>query len=174
MLAGQALLWLGDTKAAQQELVLAQRDLQDVPVVTAGIIPRRSQVEPWVESLRGELLLRAGKTDEARAVLQGVQSALRAIPGPDAWAQTLFRLELMARSAMELGDWTLAEHTAKQMLDHDPAYGGSHLAMAQVYQHKGKQADASREFETARRYWHDADRDLPELAQIAHTSTPRK
>ena len=61
---------------------------------------------------------------------------MRAAPGPDAWSQALFRLESMARSAMEAGDWDLAEFIAAQMLDHDAAYGGSHFTLALVLRHK--------------------------------------
>ena len=38
----------------------------------------------------------------------------------------LFRLEAMAHVAREVGDWDLAESMARQMLEHDAAYGGSH------------------------------------------------
>jgi Flp pilus assembly protein TadD len=86
--------------------------------------------------------------------------------GPDAWSQTLFLLESMARSARELGDWDLAEFTARQMLEHDPAYGGTHLALALVLEHAGDAAGAAREFAEAERLWPDADDDLAELAVI--------
>ena len=166
-LAGQALIGLGRIDEAAGELEAARRDLEQVPRVTPGIIPRRSQVDPWVESLRGELLLRTGKMEEGRAVLKEVQRVIRAIPGPDAWTQNLFLLESMARSARDAGDWDLAEHTAKQMLDHDPAYAGSHLALALVLRQKGDPAGAARELEAARRFWRDADTGLPELVLIA-------
>ena len=77
-------------------------------------------------------------------ILENVVRA-RERPGPDAWSQALFRLESMARSAMEAGDWELAEFIAAQMLDHDAAYGGSHLVMALVLRHKGDTAAATRE-----------------------------
>jgi tetratricopeptide (TPR) repeat protein len=173
-LAGQALIWLGRIEAASEELEAARRELEGVPRVAPGLVPRRTAVEPWVESLRGELLLRTGNREEGRAVLKEVQRALRAIPGPDAWTQTLFRLESMARSAIEAGDWDLAEYTAAQMLDHDAAYGGSHLAMALVLRHKGDAAGVTRELEAAKRFWRDADPDFQELTQIAEASAPAR
>ena len=163
-IAGQALIGLGRLDEAATALEAARRELESVPVTTPGIVPRRSAVEPWVESLRGELLLRTGKGAEGRAILKDVQRAFRAIPGPDAWSQGLFRLESIARSAVEAGDWDLAEHTAGQMLDHDAAYGGSHYVMAQVLRHKGDPAGADRELKAARGFWRDADPDLPELS----------
>ena len=69
----------------------------------------------------------------------------------------------MARNAMEAKDWDLAEHVAKQMLEHDEAYGGSHYIMALVLQNKSDRVGAHREVEAARQYWKDADSDLPEL-----------
>ena len=44
----------------------------------------------------------------------------------------------------------VADYTARQMLDHDAAYGGSHLALALVLDHQGDAAGADSELETAR------------------------
>jgi len=93
-----------------------------------------------------------------------VEKRLRALPGPDAWIQALFRLEAIARAAREVGDWELAEHTAREMIDHDRAYGGSHLALALVEAHKGERAKAGESLAAAAAYWADADPDLAELA----------
>jgi hypothetical protein len=165
-LGGLALFGLGRIEAARQSLDSARRELETVPRVTPGIVPNRTMVEPWVESLHGDLLIRTGKKAEGRTTLKEVQRKLRVTPGADAWIQTLFRLESIARSAREAEEWELAEYTAAQMLDHDAAYGGSHFAMALVLRHKGDTAGAAREFEAARHYWRNADPDLPELREI--------
>ena len=165
-LAGEAYIDLGKIKEAEAELKAAQEELAKVPTVTPGIVPRRSTVEPLVEALRGEILMRTGNQSEGRTVLKEVQRKLRAMPGPDAWSQALFRLEVMARRARDAGDWKLAEYTAEQMLDHDAAYGGSHLAMALVLQKKGDAAGAAKEFEAAMLKWRDADPDLAERKRI--------
>jgi len=52
------------------------------------------------------------------------------------------------------------------MLEHDPAYGGSHLALALVAEHKGDGPTAAREFAAAATSWAEADAGLPELAQV--------
>lgn len=166
-LAGRALIGLGRVEDAGKELETARRLLEDVPRVAAGTVPRRAMVEPWVDLLRGELLLRTGRMEEGSALLKEVQRTLRSLPGPDNWSQTLFSLELIARSAMDAGAWDLAEYTASQMLDHDPAYGGSHLAVALTLQHQGDLDAASREMATAKVCWKDADTDLPELTPVA-------
>jgi tetratricopeptide (TPR) repeat protein len=170
-LAGQALLALERKQDAATELAAARHELESVPVIFDGINPPRSAVEPWVDALHGEMLLRDGKSEEARTVLKGVIQALRSTPGPDAWSQGLFRLESMARSAMDVGDWEFAEYVAAQMIDHDAAYGGSHYATARVLQHKGDAAGALREIDTAKRYWKDADRDFPELKAMDEVAT---
>jgi tetratricopeptide (TPR) repeat protein len=164
-LAGQALLWLNRPAEARKELEAAQRELANVPQQTIGLDPSRAAVEPWVEALRGDLLLRSGNKEEARTVLKDVVRAMRQTPGPDAWSQALFRLDAMSKTAIAAGDWELAEFVAQQMLEHDPAYGGSHRAMALVLRHQGDAAAADREFATAKTYWRDADPDLPELAR---------
>jgi hypothetical protein len=112
-------------------------------------------------------LLRDGETEEGRTILKDVVKKLRAAPGPDAWSQGLFRLEVIARTAMEAGDWELSEFLAQQMLDHDAAYGGSHYTHARVLQHKGDTGNAAKEVEAARRYWRDADKDLAELREMS-------
>jgi hypothetical protein len=109
------------------------------------------------------MLLRAGKKQEGEEILKGVVKGLRAALGPDAWSQGLFRLELMAHAAMEAGDWEFADYVAAQMLDHDPAYGGSHYASALVLEHRGDAAGARREIEQAKQCWKDADPDFAEL-----------
>ncbi len=166
-LAAQALIGLHRFDDARAELMEAEEALLLVPVVTGGIVPKRSVVQVWVDAARGDLLLASGETEEADAVLKAAQKAFRDTPGPDAWSQALFRLDTMARSARMAGDWTLAEFTARQMLDHDSAYGGSHLALALVLEHKGDIAAAKREMAEARKYWRDADADLMELKEIA-------
>jgi tetratricopeptide (TPR) repeat protein len=165
-LAGHALLALQRPQEAEAALAAAEKEVALTPTLVGGIAVSRSQAQPYVTTLRGEILLRSGKPEEGRAVLKDIERVLRAIPGPDAWIQALFRLEAIARTAREVGDWDLAEHTARQMLDHDAAYAGSHLALGLVARHKGDAATAEGELATAERYWPDADPDLPELAQV--------
>jgi tetratricopeptide (TPR) repeat protein len=173
-LAAHALVALGRVDEARTELAAAERELEQVPVVTPGIVPKRSMVRGWVDAARGELLLRTGERERAREILKEAQRELRATPGPDAWTQTLFRLEAMARSAREADDWELAEYTAKQMLDHDAAYGGSHLALALVLAERGDAAGARREMEQAKRFWRDADGDMAELRQVDGALTSKR
>jgi len=173
-LAAHALVALGRVDEARAELAAAEGDLAQVPLVTPGIVPKRSMVKGWVDAARGELLLRTGGREQAREILKEAQRELRATPGPDAWTQTLFRLETMARSAREAGDWELAEHTAKQMLDHDAAYGGSHLALALVLAERGDAAGARLEMEQAKRFWRDADGDMAELRQVDGALTSKR
>lgn len=172
-LAGQALVAQGKADAAAQELQKAERELEQVPRVAPGLIPRRNQVDPWVDALRGELQLRTGKGPEGRETVKKAVLALRAAPGPDAWSQALFRLDSFARTAREVGDWELAEFVAGQMLAHDDDYGGSHLARALVFQHQGDVTGAEREMEAARECWRAADANLPEL-KLLRTSTAAK
>ena len=57
---------------------------------------------------------------------------LRARTGPDNWAQALFTLEAIAKTARDAGDWPFADWAARQMLEHDPNYAGGHYALALV------------------------------------------
>jgi tetratricopeptide (TPR) repeat protein len=172
-LGGHALLALGRRADGAQALARAEAELAAVPALVGGINVSRAAATPWVDMLRGEVLLRSGKRDEGRALLKEVQRALRATPGPDAWIQALFRLESIARLAREVGDWELAEYTAGQMIDHDRAYAGSQLALAAVADHKGDRAAAAQARAAAEGYWRDADPDLPELAAIRSRTAER-
>ncbi|MCI0416977.1 hypothetical protein L0222_29770 [bacterium] len=174
-LMGQALIRLKRLDKATEALQHAEKELESIPKITAGILPNRFALQPWVDTLRGELLLTNGKQREGRILLEKVQRTMRAIPGADAWSQTLFQLESIAHNARETGNWELAEFTAQQMLDHDSAYGGSHLAMAFVRQHQGRDSDAAEALEQAKRLWKDADPDfLKNIATKVATTSPGK
>lgn len=170
-LAGHAQLGLRAKDRARTELAAAQKALEEVPSLTAGISVNRAAALPYVDALRAELLLRDGKLEEGGALLKDVQSRLRALPGPDAWTQALFRLEGFAQTARDVGDWGLAEYTARQMLDHDSAYAGSHFAMAIVARERGDMDLARIEAAAARKYWKDADPGLKELRELKALET---
>ncbi|HET8648188.1 MAG TPA: hypothetical protein VFO85_22015, partial [Vicinamibacteria bacterium] len=164
-LSGHAQLGLGRLEEARQSLAAAEREMAAVPTLVGGLAISRGSVLPYVDTLRGEILLREGRA-EGRDLLKDVQRRLRALPGPDAWIQSLFRLESIARMARDVGDWELAEYTARQMLDHDAAYAGSHLALALVARKRGQAEEATRASAAAARYWRDADADLAERALL--------
>jgi len=119
-----------------------------------------------LEGLQGEFLLRTAQREKGRAAMERAAQKWRGLPGPDAWTQSLFRLEALARTARSVGDWSLAARMAQLMLEHDPNYAGTHYALALVAQHDGNTSTAGREFDLAVKGWANADKDLPEL-QIA-------
>ncbi len=164
-LAGHVHLRMGNENAGKEMLAKAEKEAATVPELVGGISVNRAALTPYVEMLRGEILLRDGDA-KGRDLLRQVQAQLRALPGPDAWSQAMFRIEDIGRMARDVGDWDLAEHTAKQMMAHDPAYAGSHFATALVAQERGDAVRVSTEVASARRYWRDADTDMPELGQL--------
>ena len=115
------------------------------------------------EGLQGELYLRTGQAAKGRAMLEAMAKKARAAPGPDNWAMALFTLEQAARAGRDVSDWEFARTMAQQMLEHDPAYAGSHYALALVAEHSGDRAAAAREFALAEKYWSHADPSLTEL-----------
>jgi tetratricopeptide (TPR) repeat protein len=118
---------------------------------------------PALLALQGEFNLRTAERAKGRATLEEAVRRLRAAPGPDAWAQALFQIESIARAARTVGDWDLAGQMAKQMLEHDPSYAGSHYAAALVAERNEDVAAAKAEFALAAKHWSKADADLPEL-----------
>lgn len=119
-----------------------------------------------LQALQGEFNLRTAERAKGRAMLEEAAKKLRAAPGPDAWSQALFSLEQMARSARTVGDWELAGKLAGHMAEHDPAYGGTHYALALVAEHGEDAATAKAELALALKSWAKADPDLPELVEI--------
>ncbi|HUQ85929.1 MAG TPA: hypothetical protein VM096_00130, partial [Vicinamibacterales bacterium] len=117
-----------------------------------------------LEALQGEFLLRTAQREKGRSAMERAATKWRSLPGPDAWTQALFRIEALARSAREAGDWAFAARLAQLMLEHDPNYAGTHYALALVAQHDANAATARREFDLAVKAWANADKDLPELA----------
>jgi tetratricopeptide (TPR) repeat protein len=161
----------GHIEAGEAHLALKQpREAVDDANVALRLMRSRSEgaglLEPALQQLRGELLLRQGQGDKGRQTLQQVARTVRAAPGPDAWAQAVFTLEAIARTARESGDWTLSGWAAQQMLEHDPNYAGTHYALGVVARHNGNQASARAEFERARALWAHADAGLPELQEL--------
>jgi len=157
--AGEAHLALNHPRDAADEANIALRLMRSSPE-GAGL------VAPALRQLRGELLLRRGQGDEGRATLEQVVREVRAAPGPDAWAQTLFTLEAIARAARESGYWDLAAWAAQQMLDHDPNYAGTHYALGLVARHNRNRASARAEFDRVRMLWAHADPGLPEMQDV--------
>ena len=153
--AGRARLALGQFKDAADEGNAALRLMRGAE--GAGI------AADSLQAFQGEFLLRTGKRAQGRPVLEDVVRKARARPGPDAWVQTLFTIEAIARAARDVGDWELAEWAARQMLEHDPNYAGSHYALALVAEHAGDANTARAERALVVKYWKNADRDLLEL-----------
>jgi tetratricopeptide (TPR) repeat protein len=120
-----------------------------------------------LEALQGEFLLRTAQREKGRSVMERAAQKWRGLPGPDAWTQSLFRLEALARTARSVGDWPLAARMAQMMLEHDGNYGGTHFALGLVAHHDGNSATALREFALAEKAWANADKDLAELKTIA-------
>ena len=155
--AGFALLATkryGEAAAESNAALKALRSAQDGQALAAIAL----------EALQGEFLLRTAQREKGRQAMERAGQKWHALPGPDAWSQSLFRLEALARAARDVGDWPFAARLAQLMLEHDPAYGGTHYALALVAEHDGNAATARREFDLALKAWSAADRDLPELA----------
>lgn len=70
--------------------------------------------------------------------------------GPDPWAEALFQLETIAQVATQLNLTDFAEESTKLLAKHDPAYPGTHFALARLATQKGDAATTRREEELAR------------------------
>lgn len=120
-----------------------------------------------LEALQGEFRLRTAQREQGRQVMERAAMKWRSLPGPDAWTQSLFRLEALARAARQVGDWPFAARMAQLMLEHDANYAGTHYVLGLVAQHDGNVETARREFALAAKGWQDADKDLLELKTMS-------
>jgi tetratricopeptide (TPR) repeat protein len=121
-----------------------------------------------LEALQGEFNLRTAQRDKGRGMMESAARKWRSRPGPDAWTQSLFRLEALARTARSVGDWALAARLAQLMLEHDPNYAGTHFALGLVSHHNSGTSETTlREFALAEKAWAGADKDLAELKTMA-------
>jgi len=77
--------------------------------------------------------------------------------GPDPWAEALFQLETIAQVALQLKLTDFAEESIKLLAEHDPAYPGTHYALAGLATLKGDAAATQREQQLARQGWSKAD-----------------
>jgi tetratricopeptide (TPR) repeat protein len=150
--AGYARLALGQFKEAADEGNSALRLMRGTE---GGAI-----VADALQAFQGEFLLRTGKQAQGRPMLEDVVGKARARTGPDNWAQALFTIEAIAHAARDAGDWELAAWAARQMLEHDPNYAGSHRALALVAEHFGDTRTARTERALAATYWKNADPDV--------------
>ena len=157
--AGHALLSAGRFAEVANEANSALRELRSAPAGAA-------LVATSLEQLQGEFFLRTGQREKAHTMLDQVIRKLRAAPGPDEWVQALFALEAIARTARAAGDWEYAGRMAKQMLEHDPLYAGTHYALALSAEHAGDVKTANSEFGLAQKYWNRADPNLAELQEM--------
>jgi tetratricopeptide (TPR) repeat protein/predicted enzyme related to lactoylglutathione lyase len=162
--AGHAMLASARFESAAQESNAALRELKSA-VDGAGL------VADALEALQGEFFLRTGQREKGRAMLEEAIRKERAAPGPDNWIRALFTIERIASAARAVDDWELADRVAHQMLEHDPAYAGTHYALALAAAHAGADRAAADEFALAERHWSRADPDLPELAKVRTEKT---
>ena len=102
--AGHARLALGQFQAAADEANAALHAIRGAEGGGLVAVP--------LQALQGEFFLRTGQREKGRAMLQEVVKKARALPGPDAWTETLFTIEALARAAREVGDWELAAWAA--------------------------------------------------------------
>jgi len=158
-LAGQALLAMGRSNEAEDQLSMAERETEHLP---ANLVAS----SPFPSILRADILLQEKKTEDAEALLQYVVNMTLGRPGPDAWSAARFELEALAQRARQFDDWNLSESIARKMIQHDPTYAGGYFALGLAVEHAGRSSQAREQLLAAKKYWSKADKDLPELRRI--------
>jgi tetratricopeptide (TPR) repeat protein len=149
-MAGRALLEMDRLEDAKRELTLEKQEGEKIPVAVLNTLP-------GVGQLNAEILLREKKWDEANPLMKQIEQKIDATVGPDTWSEALFELESIGRVARKVGDWELAESTARMMIQHDPTYAGGYFLLGYVEEHKGDAAAAQQQFATGDKLWTKRD-----------------
>lgn len=117
-----------------------------------------SWLEPYPEYLSALIALTDPATrDKGMKSVRAFQQKAHKQFGPDPWIEALFQLETIADLAYQLQLTDLFEESAKLLAAHDPAYPGTHLALARLADGKGDRATAEREWFLAGQGWAKAD-----------------
>ena len=168
LMASRIAMQMNQTDRAVQEGDRALHLMRDAP--NGGVLL------PELELVQGELLLRQGESEKARAMLRDGVSKLRADPASDRWTQSLLRMEAVDTLSRNLGDWALAGEIAEQMQQFAPDYPGTHFALAKAAEHAGRAEAARQEYQSAISGWNAADADFAmladarrQLAALAHS-----
>ncbi len=160
LMASRIAMRLGQTERAIEEGDRALHLMREAP--NGGVLL------PELELVQGELLLRQGESEKARAMLRDGVSKLRADPASDRWTQSLLRMEAVDTLSRDLGDWDLAGEIAKQMQQFAPGYPGTHYALAKAAEYAGHAEAARQEYQSAISGWSAADADFAMLADARH------
>jgi len=158
-LSGMALLTTEKVDGAEEQLRLAERDTEQLPLNLVA-------TSQFPSTLRAALLLRNKQTEEGASILHDMAQSILARPGPDAWSASRFELETLALIARQNNVWELAESIARQIVAHDPAYAGGYFALGLVEEHRGSIANARKSYKEAQARWTKADESLPEVKHI--------
>jgi tetratricopeptide (TPR) repeat protein len=165
--AGRALLAQRQFAQAADASNAALKELR-----AAG--PEASLPAPYLQALQAEFFLRTGERGKALHIFRDVRRKIRALPGPDAWSQGLYRLESIGRTAVATEAWELAAETAADMRAHDAAYGGTHYLAALVAEHKGDSEAELRHLQLADEAWRQADEDFTDVKDVRARLRRRK
>jgi tetratricopeptide (TPR) repeat protein len=159
IMSGRAFLAQAKTAEAAAASNAALNELR-----AAG--PEAAMAAPYLQALQAEISLRTGDRSRAAAAFRDVRSKIRALPGPDAWSQGLFRLESIGRTAVALEAWSIAAETAADMTAHDPNYGGTHYLQSLVARNAGDERREQHALQRALEAWRGGDSNFADLADV--------
>jgi tetratricopeptide (TPR) repeat protein len=170
--AGLARLGKGELAAARAELDKLEREtawlkeklpkLKDLPQGGRQRQQLRAlTVAPF--ELRGRLLAREGKADEALAALrQGIEEEIKlGYSEPPIYPNPME--EVAGKTALALGRWAEAEEFFRAALERDPGSGHALFGLMEACQGAGKTAEARETFARFMKAWARADAELPEM-----------
>jgi tetratricopeptide (TPR) repeat protein len=145
-----------------QKSDLPQRGIQVRQLLPLGPAPYE---------LKGELLLREGKTEEAMATLRSAlaEEQKYGYSEPPLYPHPME--EVLGKAALTAGRASDAEAWFQAALKRDPGSGRALFGLMMAYRRMGKKGEATKMRVAFERAWQTADRDLPEFAELKKTAS---
>ena len=167
VLTGHAFLALNRMNEARAALTAAEKEMQSVPRLAPGVSVGARALQPYGRAASGKPAAVSAKMEEGARFSKSVIRRLRALPGPACLEPGAFRLEMIAQTAREVGDWELAEYTARQACSSMTlATRVPHYALALVARAESRQKRSRKRIRRSGKILAQADPDpLPELAR---------
>ena len=152
--------WLKDKFAKSKDLLQAMRQRQQLRAL--GVAPFE---------LRGRLLAREGKADDAMATLrQGIEEEIKlGYSEPPMYPNPME--EVAGKACLTLKRWTEAEEFFRAALERDPGSGRAFFGLMEANQGAGKNAEARQAYAKFVKAWTRADADLPEMRRVKELTT---
>jgi tetratricopeptide (TPR) repeat protein len=120
---------------------------------------RNAKLEEQLWEVQGMLSCKMGAPDEGLKLLQRAVDKTKNDFGHHSWGNGAYYMETWGLCALEAGRWNIAEEGLLEALAHDPGSVRAALGLEALCKRLGRDTEATRYAELAKRFWKKADLD---------------